>query len=118
VAARRCGCGPGTTTRNDDVHAVNRHIQHRRLRGSDLDQHTKVQIDDEWAMVGDIVATRRNDRRLRTTTGEPIRNGERWTITDTNERGELTVTRLDGHGTITLPADYVRQHVQLAYATI
>ena len=29
----------------------------------------------------------------------------------------MTLTRLDGHGTITLPADYVRQHVQLAYAT-
>ena len=29
----------------------------------------------------------------------------------------MTVTRLDGHGTITLPADYVRQHMQLAYAT-
>ena len=68
-------------------------------------------------MVGDIVATRRNDRRLRTTTGEPVRNRERWTITDTNPNGEITVTRLDGHGTITLPADYVRQHVQLAYAT-
>jgi len=27
------------------------------------------------------------------------------------------VTRLDGHGTITLPADYARQHVQLVYAT-
>ena len=29
----------------------------------------------------------------------------------------MTVTRLDGHGTITLPRDYVRQHMQLAYAT-
>ena len=29
----------------------------------------------------------------------------------------MTVTRLDGHGTITLPRDYVRQHLQLAYAT-
>lgn len=27
------------------------------------------------------------------------------------------MTRLDGHGSITLPADYVRVHVQLAYAT-
>jgi hypothetical protein len=28
----------------------------------------------------------------------------------------LAVTRIDGHGTITLPPDYVRQHVQLGYA--
>ena len=70
-------------------------------------------------MVGDVVATRRNERRLRTSVGEPVRNRERWTVTatDTVEEGDVTVTRLDGHGTITLPRDYVRQHMQLAYAT-
>jgi len=106
-----------TTTRNEHVDAINHHIQQRRTEAGELDQNTLVQIDDDWAMVGDIVTTRRNDRRLRTTTGEPIRNRERWTITDTNQNGEITVTRLDGHGTITLPAGYVRHHVQLAYAT-
>jgi hypothetical protein len=40
-----------------------------------------------------------------------------WTVTDTNPGGEITVTRLDGHGTITLPVDDVRQYVQLAYST-
>jgi hypothetical protein len=68
-------------------------------------------------MVGDIVVTRRNDRQLRTTAGEPVRNRERWTITHTAETGEITVSRIGGHGTITLPADYVRDHVQLAYAS-
>lgn len=106
-----------TTTRNEHVHAINHHIQRRRIEAGELDQDTLVQIDDEWAMVGDVVATRRNDRRLRTTTGESVRNRERWTITDANPNGDITVTRLDGHGTVTLPADYVRQHVRLAYAT-
>jgi conjugative relaxase-like TrwC/TraI family protein len=106
-----------TTARNEQVDAINHHMQQRRVEAGELDQNTLVQIADDWAMVGDIVATRRNDRRLRTTTGEPVRNRERWTITDTNPSGEITVTRLDGHGTITLPADYARQHVQLAYAT-
>ncbi|WP_420451167.1 MobF family relaxase [Ilumatobacter sp.] len=106
-----------TTTRNEHVRAINHHIQQRRIEAGELDQNTMVQIDDDCAMVGDIVATRRNDRRLRSTTGESIRNRERWTITDSTENGEITVTRLDGHGTITLPANYVRQHVQLAYAT-
>ncbi len=106
-----------TTTRNEHVHAINHHIQQRRIEAGELDQNTLTPIDDDWAMVGDIVATRRNDRRLRTTTGETVHNRERWTITDTDPNGEITVTRLDGHGTITLPADYVRQHVQLAYAT-
>jgi hypothetical protein len=106
-----------TTCRNEHVDAINHHIQQRRIETGELDQNTLTPIDDDWAMVGDIGATRRNDRRLRTTTGEPIRNRERWTITNTNRSGEVTVTRLDGHGTIALPADYVRQHVQLAYAT-
>jgi conjugative relaxase-like TrwC/TraI family protein len=106
-----------TTTRNEHVHAINHHIQQRRIEAGELDQNTLTPIADDWAMVGDIVATRRNDRRLRTTRGEPIRNRERRTITGTNQNGEITVARLDGHGTITLPADYVRQHVQLAYAT-
>lgn len=68
-------------------------------------------------MVGDIVVTRRNDRQLRTTAGEPVRNRERWTITNTAETGEITVSGIGGHGSITLPADYVRDHVQLAYAS-
>ncbi|MGZ0192452.1 MAG: ATP-dependent DNA helicase [Acidimicrobiales bacterium] len=106
-----------TTCRNEHVHAINHHIQQRRVEAGELDQDTLTPIADGWAMVGDIVATRRNDRRLRTSAGEPVRNRERWTITDTNPNGDLTVTRLDGHGTITLPADYVRVHVQLAYAT-
>ena len=107
------------TTRTEHVNAINDHIQQRRLDTGELDQSTLAQVDDSWVMVGDVVATRRNERRLRTTVGEPVRNRERWTVTatDTVEEGDVTVTRLDGHGTITLPRDYVRQHMQLAYAT-
>lgn len=106
-----------TTGRNEHVHAINHHMQQCRIGAGELDQNTLTPINDDWAMIGDIVATRRNDRRLRTTSSEPIRNRERWTITDANPNGDITVARLDGPGTITLPADYVRQHVQLAYAT-
>ena len=107
------------TTRTEHVNAINDHIQQRRLDTGELDQATLAQVDDAWVMVGDVVATRRNERRLRTSVGEPVRNRERWTVTatDTVEEGDVTVTRLDGHGTITLPRDYVRQHMQLAYAT-
>ena len=107
------------TTRTEHVNAINDHIQQRRLDTGELDPATLAQVDDAWVMVGDVVATRRNERRLRTTVGEPVRNRERWTVTatDTVEEGDVTVTRLDGHGTITLPRDYVRQHLQLAYAT-
>ncbi len=105
-----------TTTRNEHVTAINDHIQRARLESGDLDLTTATPIAGGVAMVGDIVATRHNDRRLRTTTGDSIRNRHRWTVTHTSGDG-ITVTRLGGHGTITLPTDYVRHHVELAYAT-
>jgi conjugative relaxase-like TrwC/TraI family protein len=105
------------TTRNEHVAAINTRIQQHRLKNGELDPTTATRINDDWAMVGDIVVTRRNDRQLRTTAGEPVRNRERWIIAHTGADGELTMSRIGGHGTITLPADYVRNHVQLAYAS-
>jgi hypothetical protein len=66
--------------------------------------------------VGEIVVTRRNDRQLRTSAGDSVRNRDYWTVDAITADGGLAVTRIDGHGTITLPDDYVRQHVQLGYA--
>ena len=59
--------------------------------------------------VGDLVATRRNDRDL------DVANRDQWTITATNEAGDLEVT--GPRGSRRLPADYARRHVELAYAT-
>jgi conjugative relaxase-like TrwC/TraI family protein len=105
------------TTRNEHVAAINTRIQQHRLDNGELDPTTATRIDGDWAMVGDIVVTRRNDRQLRTSVGEPVRNRERWTITNTSDTGDITLSRIGGHGTITLPIDYVRDHVQLAYAS-
>jgi hypothetical protein len=68
-------------------------------------------------MIGDIVATRHNDRRLRTSRGDHVRNRERWIVTATHPDGDLTVSWLEGHGAITLPAAYAAEFVELAYAT-
>ena len=62
------------------------------------------------------MATRRNDRRLTTTTGEPVRNRDTWTVTAIHADGSITVSHQGGHGDVTLPADYVREHVRLGYA--
>lgn len=106
-----------TTTRNEDVAAINDRIQRQRTIAGQLDPDTITSIGPEWAMVGDVVATRDNDRRLRTSRGDHVRNRERWVVTTTHLDGHLTVSRLDGHGAITLPARYVNEHVELAYAT-
>ena len=68
------------------------------------------------ACVGDVVATRRNDRRLTTTAGEPVRNRDTWTVTGIGRDGSITVSHQGGHGTVTLPADYTREHVRFGYA--
>ena len=57
----------------------------------------------ERAMVGDIVATRRNDRTIVTTAGEPIRNRELWQVSEVDDDGSLTVSAIGRHGTAVLP---------------
>ncbi len=60
--------------------------------------------------------TRRNNRELRTSFGEPVRNRDRWTVTAVGRDGSLTVSHEHGHGKLSLPADYTREHVRLGYA--
>jgi len=106
-----------TTTLNEHVDKINRHIQHTRIRTGVLDPAVAVAIaDGDIAMIGDVIATRRNQRQLHTSTGDIVRNRERWTITNIADTGEVTVTRLDGHGHVTLPTEYARDHVRLGYA--
>ena len=67
--------------------------------------------------VGDEIVTLRNDRRLVTTTGAWVRNGDRWTIAGHTPSGALKLESLHGRGKVTLPADYVQnEHIALAYA--
>ncbi|MGW2094546.1 MobF family relaxase [Promicromonospora sukumoe] len=74
------------------------------------------------ASTGDLVITRRNDRTLTTRNdafaGGFVRNGDRWRITAVHHDGSVEVRR-EGHGaaaSLTLPADYVAQHLDLGYA--
>ena len=105
-----------TTATNDHVDAINHLIQQHRLEAGDLDPTRMAWIADGEVAVGDIVATRRNNRQLHATSGDTVRNRELWTVTQITDAGDLTVTQLDGHGTVTLPADYAGQHVRLGYA--
>jgi conjugative relaxase-like TrwC/TraI family protein len=68
------------------------------------------------AGVGDLVVSRQNDRRL--STGRRwVRNGDRWVVTTTDQHGSMTVKRANGGGVVVLPAAYVAEHVELAYAS-
>jgi conjugative relaxase-like TrwC/TraI family protein len=68
------------------------------------------------AGANDHVVTRENNRRLSTDAGW-VKNGDVWTVSATHADGSMTVTRLNGHGTVLLPASYVAENVELAYAS-
>ena len=59
--------------------------------------------------LGDRVATRRNDRDL------AVANRDTWTVAGIGEDGSLLVTGRAGQRA--LPAEYVREHVELAFTT-
>jgi conjugative relaxase-like TrwC/TraI family protein len=68
------------------------------------------------AGIGDQVVTRQNNRRLGT--GKHwVRNGDQWRVTGSDADGSLTLQRRKGLGKVHIPADYVREHVELAYAS-
>ncbi|MGO2194580.1 MAG: ATP-dependent DNA helicase [Brachybacterium sp.] len=77
--------------------------------------------DGTRAGVGDLVVTRRNERRL-STGGTWVKNGDRWQVTHRHDDGSLTVRRL-GHSerprgrALVLPASYVREDLELGYAS-
>jgi conjugative relaxase-like TrwC/TraI family protein len=105
-----------TASSNQHVDALNNSIQCARLDAGQLEPGTAVPIaGGERAHVGETVVTRRNDRRLVTSSGETVRNRDIWTVTATHPDGSLTVTP-HGGGTISLPAEYLTGHVRLGYA--
>ncbi len=74
--------------------------------------------DGNLAGVGDVILTRRNDRRLRTSAASGfVMNGDRWIVQAINRDGGLLVRhRTTGHRAW-LPPAYVAEHVELGYAT-
>lgn len=87
-----------------------------QVRGAAVRLH-----DGTSAGVGDLVVTRRNDRRLSTGSGW-VKNGDRWQVTGHREDGALKVRRLGPSDhpqgrTLVLPAAYVREDLELGYAT-
>jgi hypothetical protein len=73
--------------------------------------------DGNRASVGDVIITRSNDRRLRLTATDWVKNGDRWTITHISNGGDLTVRHNRSRLTVRLPADYVRESTGLGYAS-
>ncbi|MEO2108682.1 MAG: MobF family relaxase [Actinomycetota bacterium] len=103
----------------EQVAALNGRAQTDRIATGEVQAEGMVPLRDGTAAgVGDVVVTRRNDRRLHGPGGW-VRNGDRWTITATQPDGTIHVRRHDEASSRPrrLPAKYVAEHVELGYAT-
>jgi exodeoxyribonuclease V alpha subunit len=84
------------------------HLAHQVRKAVGAVTDNVITATGERIGVGDQIATRRNDRET------DVANRETWTVLDCTN-GALVVQGEAGKRV--LPPDYVRQHVELAYAT-
>lgn len=98
------------------LHELNARARADRVAAGAVSEGGLTLVGGGTAGVGDLVETRQNDRRL--STGQRwVRNGDRWHVTATREDGSMAVKRAHGGGEVVLPAAYVAEHVELAYAS-
>lgn len=94
----------------EQVAALNATIRDQLITTGRVDDtHAVTTAAGERIGVGDRVATRRNDRTL------DVANRDTWTVTGIAPDGTLAL--YGGHGERHLPAGYVQDHLELAYAT-
>ncbi|QYJ05414.1 relaxase domain-containing protein [Nocardioides panacisoli] len=94
----------------EQVGSLNASIRDARVADGEVsDTGAIVTAAGERLGLGDRVATRRNDPDL------GVANRDTWTITGTGDDGVLALT--GRNGVRFLPAAYVREYVELAYAT-
>ena len=98
------------------VRTLNQQARHHRLGGATSARQVEL-ADGNQASVGDLIITRSNDRRLRITATDWVKNGDRWTILNLTRTGGLRVRHARNGRIVTLPADYVRTATELGYAS-
>jgi hypothetical protein len=104
------------------VAELNQHARTDLVAAGRVESDGLALHDGTTAGLGDEVVTRQNDRRLMTPDGRWVKNGDRWAVTGRFQDGSLAVRRLRRNGApygqaIVLPAGYVREQVELGYAT-
>lgn len=90
-------------------------LRAQAARGTD--GHSAPLSDGCDAHVGDVVISRRNDRRLGVSGTDWVKNGDRWQVVAVRSDGGLSVRHLTSRLHATLPSDYAGAHVELGYAS-
>ena len=104
---------------NELVAQLNDRAQAYRLQIGEVDVTSRGALlrDGALAHVGDYIATRKNDPKLKTSRGkDQVKNGDTWRVRRTHRDGSLTVEHLAHGGRVRLPGEYVRGHAHLGYA--
>jgi ATP-dependent exoDNAse (exonuclease V) alpha subunit len=100
----------------ETVSALNARARAHRVGAGEV-AAAGVQLEDGTTVgVGDVIVTRLNMRALVTTRGW-VKNGDDWIVTAVAEDGSVQVDRPGGGAVAVLPGDYVRDHVELGYAS-
>ena len=105
------------TEDSETVAALNARARNDRVLAGLVADTGVTLADGNRAGQGDIVITRRNERRLSTGRGW-VKNGDRWVVTACHLDGAVSVRRAGStwHPTVTLPAWYAAEHLDLGYA--
>jgi conjugative relaxase-like TrwC/TraI family protein len=102
------------------VAELNRRARADRIAAGQVDAGPEVALADGCrASRGDVVTTRRNDRRLVAGRSGWVRNGDQWAVAQVRGDGSVTVRRLgrNAGASVVLPAAYVADHLELGYAS-
>lgn len=104
---------------NPVVDELNARARRDRLADANITRIGREAIlsDGLAASAGDIIKTRQNNRWLTIGPRDFVRNGYRYRIDRIRADGALMVTHLGSGKRLTLPPDYVAEHVTLGYAS-
>nr|AXV46671.1 conjugal transfer protein TraA, relaxase [Arthrobacter sp.] len=104
---------------NTTVTELNVRAQSYRLATGQISEGPGATLRDGLtAHVGDVVVTRKNNRRMSLNQGKDfVKNNDVWTVTGVHEDGSLSVKHRDHAGSTTLPGAYVQESTMLGYAS-
>ena len=100
----------------ETVSDLNARARAERVAAGDVNAEGVTVSSGQTIGAGDRVVTRLNQRRL-PGDGTWVKNGDEWVVQRVHPDGSVTVRRGNGSASETLSAQYVRDHLELAYAT-
>ncbi len=103
----------------DSVRSLNARAQAFHITSNHLDLTRSSPLRDGLrAAVGDLVITRKTERRLPVNAGcDFVKNGDQWRVEHLDPKGNATVRHTGHGGRVVLSAAYLRRHGELGYAT-